>query len=117
MSFNGTTGLGVFRSSTTSYGVTDATFTTNAANGSTYWGSSKTLVGFTRVTADYDRGKDIWVSFTDTSKRPALETAPALPFSSTGNTLDLLLKLPGLKAAVAPLATTPSMAMLCANTR
>ena len=102
VSFDSSTGLGVFRSSTTSYGVTDATFTTNAVNGSTYWGGSKALVGFTRLTAEYRDANDRWVSSSDTSKRPALEPAPALSAGSTGNTSGFLAQTAWIESRGSP---------------
>ncbi|MFC5521441.1 NlpC/P60 family protein [Polaromonas jejuensis] len=86
VSYDNKTGVGIFRSSTSSYGVTDAPFTTAPQNGLTYWGTGgKQFVGFTRVTAVSDRDKDIWRSSTDTSTPPPLESAPALPTTSNPN--------------------------------
>ncbi|UUZ65412.1 NlpC/P60 family protein [Polaromonas sp. P1-6] len=83
VSYDNKTGVGVFRSSTSSYGVTDAPFTTVPQNGLTYWGTgSKQFVGFTRVTAESNRDNDIWRSSTNTSAPPPLQSAPSLPSAS-----------------------------------
>jgi hypothetical protein len=74
VSFNATTGKGVYRSSTTSKGIIDDVFDT--AHG--WYG--KPFEAFTRVTVAYDRSEDTLGAGTDTSKYPPL--APLLAASS-----------------------------------
>ena len=81
VSFDATTGKGVFRSSTGSNnsgrGVMDAEFSTSPVAGISC-GKDKAFFGFTRVNEDtYRQGADVWQG-TDTTKFPSLEPAPIL---------------------------------------
>lgn len=83
VAYNPETGMGIYRSSTSGYGVTDQPFST--VPGPTWWGTKKQFVAFTRIDeTKYDNDADTWKnSYGNTM--PALQAAPAIPSANNPN--------------------------------